>query len=120
MEITELNDSEQQAFVGLALLMGRLDLKSAPSVSGFLDQLAATLGQETLALLIERAMERNQRPDAAQGYAGLVHGRQAKELIYGELFALATAGTIEASESALLDLLQQAWDLEGSDHPYRE
>lgn len=115
MKLADMNDAEKQALGSLVRVMVQVDGSFSPDESEELADAADDLGAEEFWKLVERAGELDLSEKAVKAAAVGVQRREVQEAIYGVLFSVAVAGSIDARETELLDWLAETWGLEITD-----
>jgi hypothetical protein len=131
MQVTldDLSDAESLALGGLLRLMIRIDGSFSQAEEEVLGELAEELSRQgsdgatyrgqavvqadpqAIYTIIDRAGRALENDDAIREAARAVTRPEAREIIYGALFAVATADTISTGEGALLTWLEETWEL---------
>ena len=113
MTLDDMTHQEKLVLVGLARLMVRLDHEFTEEEAGALGHLIDEMGSDQFWKLIEEAS--GLEDDAVRKAATEVSNEESQELIYGSLYEVAIAGSIEEGENELLDWLEETWGLEVQD-----
>ena len=113
MNLDDMTREEKLTLVGLARLMVRLDYQFSQEEAGALGHLIDELGDEQFWKLVEDSA--GIAPDDLRERAAGITSEDAQEMIYGSLYEIAIAGSIDPSENDLLDWLEDTWGLEVSD-----
>lgn len=111
-DFQDLTAEEQLAALALLKLLITGDgVVSSGEVAG-LQIFAEHIGRDTYNALAERLAEKKLNEAGVRELAKQVLRKDAQELIYAELFDIATDGGIDYKESALLHWLEQTWRLQ--------
>ena len=111
MKLEEMNPAERNALGALIRLIVRVDGEYSEDEASGLHAAASELGEDAFWELLNESSE-NDGESAARELARLVDRQEAQEQIYGTLYTIALAGSIEARETALLDWLADTWKLD--------
>lgn len=66
---------------------------------------------DAVGALLERSAERYRDAEAVRASANAVTRQDARDAIFGALYEVSAAGTINSGESQLLDWLKARWDI---------
>ena len=113
MTLDDMNREDKLTLVGLARLMVRLDHQFSQEEAGALGHLVDEFGDEQFWKLVEDSA--GVEPGVLRQRAAAISDEESQELIYGSLYELAIAGSIDPGENDLLDWLEETWGLEVSD-----
>ncbi len=111
MKLNQMTDSERQALGSLVRVIVGVDGRYSPAESAALDQVAEELGADEFWQLVDRTSHEHHTEEIVKDQARAVERAEARETIYGVLFNVAAAGSIDGDEGKLLDWLAGAWDL---------
>lgn len=120
-EIT-LQDLSRTELLALVALGRRLVELDGQVSSGEAKRIAAwgnEVGADVLRETLDASGAYLDGKETLQKLATMVQRREAQELVFGELFELATENGIVREESDLLDWLEKTWNLASPDAPYR-
>jgi hypothetical protein len=120
-EIT-LQDLSRTELLALVALGRRLVELDGQVSSGEAERIAAwgnKIGADLLRETLDASGAYLDGKETLQKLAVMVQRREAQELVFGELFELATENGIVREESDLLDWLEKTWNLASPDAPYR-
>lgn len=107
-DLDSLSLPEQVALVVLVKALVVSDKEVSPEEAGHMNQIARTVGSDVM----QRADMVNIRDNAAlKAFLNTVPRQMAREVIYDELLAIAKSDGIEGSESDILDMVADAWDI---------
>lgn len=110
-QIDQLSADERLAFGALVRLMVAADGEISAAERTLLEDQAAELGEDAFWDMIDQAAEKASRPEETRALTAAVTRQPVRELIYGALFEIATAGTITEREMAVLDELRERWGI---------
>lgn len=110
-QIDQLSADERLAFGALVRLMVAADGEISAAERTLLEDQATELGEDAFWDMIDQAAEKASRPEETRALTAAVTRQPVRELIYGALFEIATAGTITEREMAVLDELRQRWGI---------
>lgn len=111
MKLDEMQDAERQALGTLVRVMVGVDGEYSATEAAGLQQAAAELGEDQFWALLDDAKGRHVDDGVVEAHAKAVERAAAREVIYGVLFGIATAGSIVQREGRLLDWLAETWGL---------
>jgi hypothetical protein len=112
MDFKDLNLSERASLVALLRTCVMADGSVNEAEESAFDLLVQLLGEDSYREAAAMATERAQDQESLLGLLAEVHREEARELIYGTLLQVATSETINASESAILDMVGEAWNIQ--------
>jgi len=113
MTLDDMTQQEKLVLVGLARLMVRLDHEFTEEEAGALAHLIDELGSDQFWKLIDESSALED--EAIRKAAAEIEREEAQEMIYGSLYEVAIAGSIDEGENELLDWLEETWNLEVQD-----
>lgn len=114
MNLAELTEAERLVLGALIRLMVRADGRFTEEEEQRIQDIGADLGDaEALWGAISDSAQTYTSEQATRAAIPTVTRPEARELLYGVLFAVATADTIAPGEQVILDALRLAWNLRG-------
>ncbi len=114
MKLEEMHDAEKQALAALVRVMVGVDGEYSAAEMAGLAKTAEYLGEDEFWQLVNDAGHQHVDQKVLDALAGAIERPEAREAIYGVLFGVAAAGTVEGDEGKLLDRLAETWELETS------
>ena len=114
MQLSEMQDAEKQALAALVRVMVGVDGEYSAAEMADLANTAEYLGEDEFWQLIGDAGHQHLDQEVLDARAAAVERPEAREAIYGILFGVAAAGTVEDDEGKLLDWLAETWGIETS------
>ncbi len=114
MKLDQMTDNEKQALGALVRVFVGADGEYSAAESAGLRKTAEYLGEEEFWRILEDSSHRHLDQEALEARAKEVERPEAREAIYGVLFGVAAAGTVDGEEGKLLDWLADAWELDTS------
>ena len=114
MKLDGMTADERMALGTLVRRMVGIDGEYSAEESAKLESVARGLGTDAFWDLIRDAGQEDLGDEALKARARAVEREDARKTIYAALFGIATAGSIVAAESSLLDWLAETWGLEDS------
>lgn len=111
MKLNEMTDAEKKVLGTLVRVMVGADGRISSAEYEGLQDAAAELGDEEFWEIVNQAGSHSLGEDEARAEAAAVDRQEAQEAIYGVLFSIAAAGTIEVQESRLLEWVADTWNL---------
>ena len=112
MTITELDEQERLALLGVLKLIVRADKKLSGDEVVTLKELAETMGQAEFRTAVEGARQRFKSASDAKAFAeSVVQRPEARRLIYETALKAGVQGGLVEQEAAELRWLAQAWSI---------
>ena len=111
MEVRDLNHDEQLALVALVEVVVSSDASVSEEEASFVEELAASLGEDAYQALIDEADERFGDEAELKTFLGTIQRQDARELIYGTVLEAALPDVVDQHESSLLGWLATAWNV---------
>ncbi len=111
MNLEQMTAPEKQALRSLVRMMVGADGSYSAEETATLQKAASELGEEEFWELVNDSGHHHLDEEVLKARAHAVERREAREAIYGILFGVAAAGTVDGEEGRLLDWLAEAWEL---------
>ena len=112
MELADLNKDEQLALAGLlefvVMASGHVTEDEEQEIAAIVE----ALGEEPYRKAVEEVDKRFPDEQALRAFLSSIVRQEAREIIYGTVIEAAMTDTVEGRESALLDWLAKAWNVE--------
>lgn len=114
MKLDDMTAEERMALGTLVRKMVGIDGEYSAEEATNLEEVAKEFGVDDFWDLIRDAGQEDLSDEALKARARAVERGEVQKTIYAALFGIATAGSIVAVESSLLDWLAENWGLESS------
>jgi hypothetical protein len=112
MELADLNKDEQIALAGLLEFVVMASGHVTDDEQVEIDAIVAAIGEKTYRAAVDEVDKRFPDEKALRTFLGTIERQEAREIIYGTVIEAAMTDTVEGRESALLDWLAKAWQVE--------
>ncbi len=112
LALKDLSNNELLALVAIARRLIELDGSISPGEAKTIAAWGEKVGIETLRRTLDRASAYLDGSEKMEQLSEMVTRPSARELVFTELFALATENAMVAAESELLNWLKSKWRLE--------
>ncbi len=117
MKLDQMTDSEKQALGALVRVFVGVDGEYSAAEVARLQKTAEYLGEDEFWQVLDDSGHHHIDREVLKTRADEVERPEAREAIYGVLFGVAAAGTVDGEEGKLLDWLAEAWELETTADP---
>ncbi len=114
MKLDQMTDNEKQALGALVRVFVGADGEYSAAEVARLQKTAEYLGEDEFWRVLDDSGHQHIDQEAM---ATAVERPEAREAIYGVLFGVAAAGTVDGEEGKLLDWLAESWELETKTDP---
>lgn len=111
MLLSDLQEHEQIAFVGLVRLVVRADGEFSPSEVSAVTHLAKDVGSAEFWRLMSHAQQHLENADDVLSVVERVERVEVREWIYGVLMGLSAVDGMAEEESQVLDWVMETWQL---------
>ncbi len=112
MKLNDMTADERMALGTLVRKMVGIDGEYSAEEAANLEDVARGFGADVFWSLIREAGQEDLSDEALKARARAVEREETQKTIYATLFGIATAGSIVAAESSLLEWLAETWGLE--------
>ena len=112
MELSELNQDERVALVGLMKLLVTADGSVSDDEVGHVEEIIEGVGEEAYTEALD-TYEEKFAPDGDRyrQFLTTIKRQEARELIFGTVLEAAGAEAVEPRESELIDWLAKTWNV---------
>jgi uncharacterized tellurite resistance protein B-like protein len=112
MDLSELNKDEQVALAGLLEFVVMASGHVTEDEEQEIDAIIQALGEDAYRAAVEQVDARFKDESTLRTFLSTIERQDAREVIYGTMIEAAMTDTVEGRESALLDWLAEAWNIE--------
>jgi hypothetical protein len=112
MELADLNQNEQLALAGLLEFVVLASGHVTEDEQNEIDSIVEALGEEKYRKAVDQVDKRFPDEQTLRSFLTGIDRQDARELIYGVVMEAAMTDTVEGRESALLEWLAEAWQVE--------
>lgn len=112
MELADLNQNEQLALAGLLEFVVLASGHVTEDEQNEIDSIVEALGEEKYRKAVNEVDKRFPDEQTLRSFLTGIDRQDARELIYGVVMEAAMTDTVEGRESALLEWLAEAWQVE--------
>ncbi len=111
MELSDLNQDERTALVGLLKLIVMSDGEVSDDEVEHVETLVAGFGEDGYQRTLDAFEKRFQDEESFKKFLKTIGRQEARDLIFGTVLESAGEGVLDSAETGLLDWLAQAWNV---------
>jgi hypothetical protein len=111
MELSDLNQDERTALVGLMKLIVMSDGDVSEDELEHVEELVDAFGQSEYERTLNAFEKRFNDEDSFKAFLRTIGRQEARELIFEKILEGAGEGAVEGDEADLLDWLSKAWNV---------
>ena len=111
MELSDLNQDERTALVGLLKLIVMSDGEVSEDELEHVETLVAAFGEDGYQRTLDAFEKRFQDEESFKKFLKTIGRQEARDLIFGTVLESAGEGVLDSAETGLIDWLAQTWNV---------